>query len=61
MDVVAVNMFGDREVTTRDGDTLTEKAFAAAMRVQFTPTLLFFNEQGEVVLRLNGYIPPQSF
>ncbi len=61
MDVVAINMFGDREVTTLDGRSLTEKAFAAEMRVQFTPTLLFFDEQGRAVLRLNGYIPPQKF
>jgi len=61
MHVVAINMFGDREVTTLDGRSLTEKDFAAEMRVQFTPTLLFFDEQGRVVLRLNGYIPPQNF
>lgn len=61
MEVVAVNIFGDREVTTLDGRSLTEKEFAADMRVQFTPTLLFFDEPGRVILRLNGYTPPQSF
>jgi len=61
MDVLAINMFGDREVTTLDDRSLSEKDFAAELRVQFTPTLLFFDEQGEVVLRLNGYIPPQDF
>ncbi|MCB1858344.1 MAG: thioredoxin fold domain-containing protein [Gammaproteobacteria bacterium] len=61
MDVIELNIFGDREVTALDGQSTTEKAFAAALGVQFTPTLLFFDEQGEVVLRLNGYIPPQSF
>lgn len=60
-DVVAVNMFGDREVTALDGSVLTEKRLAESLRVQFTPTLLFFNEQGEVVLRLNGYLPPTTF
>ncbi len=61
MDVIAVNMFGDREVTALNGEVMTEKAFAAMMRVQFTPTLLFFDEGGRVILRLNGYIPPQNF
>ena len=61
MDVIAINMFGDREVTGLDGESVTEKTFAAAMRVQFTPTLLFFDEEGRVILRLNGYIPPQNF
>ncbi len=60
-DVVAINMWGDREVVTVDGKPYTEKSFAAALKVQFTPTLLFFNEQGELVLRLNGYLPPQRF
>ena len=61
MDVIELNMFGDREVTNQDGNSMTEKEFAAAMKVQFTPTLLFFDEQGKVILRLNGYIPPQNF
>ncbi|MFO1314490.1 MAG: thioredoxin fold domain-containing protein [Burkholderiales bacterium] len=58
---VAVNMWGDREVTALDGRSMTEKDFARAMNVQFTPTLLFFDEQGKVVARLNGYYPPQRF
>lgn len=61
MQVVTINMFGDREVVALDGRSLTEKEFAADLRVQFTPTLLFFDERGAVVLRLNGYIPPQQF
>lgn len=60
-DTIAINMWGDREVTDLAGRTLTEKAFAAALKVQFTPTLLFFDEKGEVVLRLNGYLPPPRF
>jgi thioredoxin-related protein len=60
-DVVAVNMWGDRELLTLDGKSYTEKSFAQALRVQFTPTLIFFDEGGNVVLRLNGYLPPQRF
>ena len=61
LEVVEINMWGDREVTATDGRVLTEKEFAAALRVQFTPTLLFFDERGELLLRLNGYIPPAEF
>lgn len=60
-DVVAINMWGDRQVATVGGEQYTEKEFAQALKVQFTPTMLFFNEQGEVVLRLNGYLPPDRF
>lgn len=60
-DVVALNLWGDREIVSLGGKNYTEKSFAAALKVQFTPTILFFNEQGKVVLRLNGYLPPARF
>jgi len=55
---VALNLWGDRETTWIDGSTLPEKALARRLDVQFTPTLLFFDERGKVVVRLNGYYPP---
>ena len=58
---VALNIWGDREVTGLDGRTVSEKEFTRTMRVQFTPTLLFFDEKGSVVARLNGYYPPHRF
>ena len=60
-DVVAINMWGDREVTGFDGEETTEKEFAKSLRVMFTPTLLFLNEQGKVTLRVNGYYAPHKF
>ena len=61
LDVIEVNMWGDRTVTGMDGQEQTEKSFAASLKVQFTPTLLFLNETGQVILRLNGYTPPATF
>jgi thioredoxin-related protein len=58
---VALNIFGDREVVWTDGQRFTEKTFARHLRVQFTPTLLFLDEQGRVSTRLNGYWPPHRF
>lgn len=60
-EVIAINMWGDREVTALDGESATEKAFASALGVQFTPTLLMLDESGNVVLRINGYFPPHRF
>jgi len=60
-EVIAINIWGDREVTGFDGEMTTEKQFAQALRVMFTPTLLFLNEQGRVILRINGYYPPHKF
>jgi len=58
---IALNIWGDREVTWFDGQARREKDFAAFLKVQFTPTLLFLDERGRVVARLNGYYPPHRF
>ncbi|MGB0722211.1 MAG: thioredoxin family protein [Gammaproteobacteria bacterium] len=60
-DVVSINIWGDREVLAVNGKGFTEKQFAAALKVQFTPTLIFMDEEGTPVLRLNGYLPPDRF
>lgn len=59
-DVVSINLWGDQEVVVGDR-TYTEKQFAEALKVQYTPTLLFFNEDRKVVFRANGYYPPEKF
>ena len=58
---VALNIWGDREATWVDGRVMSEKELARALDVQFTPTLLFFDERMNVVARLNGYYPPHRF
>jgi len=60
-DVIAINMWGDNAVTDLQGRERSEKAFSRELTVQFTPTLLFLDEQGKVALRLNGYYPPHKF
>ena len=60
-DVLAINIWGDRQVTGLDGTESTEKQFSARMRVQFTPSLIFLDEQGRVAMRINGYFPPHKF
>ena len=59
-DVVAINLWGDQEVTVGD-KVYTEKEFAEALKVQYTPTLLFFNEENKIAFRANGYYPPEKF
>jgi len=56
-----INIWGDRELTSPEGKTMTEKQFAAALKIQYTPTLIFFDEKGRVVRRINGYYPPERF
>lgn len=58
---IHINMWGDREVVQIGGQNFTEKTFASALKVQYTPTIIFLNEQGKVAARLNGYYPPEHF
>jgi len=58
---IAINLWGDREVQWLDGTRGTEKQLAAKLAVQFTPTLFFLETDGRVVLRLDGYQPPERF
>ena len=60
-DVIAINMWGDKEVTDLNGVATTEKNFAMQYKVMYTPTLIFFDEKGRNVLRVNGYYNPSKF
>jgi thioredoxin-related protein len=60
-EVVAINMWGDQDVVTVAGKQFTEKELARALDVDFTPTLLFYDEKKQNILRLNGYLPPKKF
>lgn len=60
-DVVAINMWGDKEVTDLSGQQTTEKKFTEYMNVMYTPTLVFLTEKGKVALRVNGYYAPNKF
>ncbi len=60
-DGITLNMWGDRAVVSVAGKDFTEKTFATALKVQYTPTIVFLDENGKVALRMNGYYPPQEF
>ncbi len=60
-DLVALDIHGAREVIWTDGKPRPEKEFAAFMNVRGTPTLIFFDEDGEIALRIDGYYEPRKF
>jgi len=61
IDAITINMWGDREITDMSGQSMKEKDFAVKMKVMYTPTLLFLDENGKVILRVNGYYKPGKF
>ena len=58
-DSVAVNIFGDVETVWTDGNSLSEKDLSAHLGIQFTPSLLFLDEEGKEIVRIAGYQPPK--
>ncbi len=60
-EIVAINIWGDKEVVMIGGKTYTEKSFADALSIAYTPSLLFFNENKKVIHKVAGYIPPADF
>mgnify|MGYP005993605007 FL=1 len=59
--VIHINLFGDKEITDTNGNTYTEKGFGIMKNIQFTPTLLFFDEDANQILQLNGYMNTEKF
>jgi thioredoxin-related protein len=60
-DVTPIDIWGVAEVTDLRGRVMTERGFALREQADFTPTLIFYNDEGQEVLRLRGYYPPYQF
>lgn len=59
--VIAIDVRGDRTVTDFNGRTWTEKEYSTRRKTNFTPSLLFFNSNGQLALKLPGYRPKYQF
>ncbi len=60
-DVIPIDIWNTEEVTTLDGEVLTQREYALREKTNFTPSLIFYDEQGDEALRLRGYYPPYQF
>ena len=60
-DVIGIDIHGSRTLVDLDGAELSERAYALKHEVNFTPTLIFYDADGRVALRLPGYYPPYQF
>ena len=60
-DVIEINVKGSREIAWDENTTLTEKELAEKLEIQYSPTILFFNYEKEVVVRVNGYRNQNDF
>jgi len=60
-DSIGLEIFDDNEMTAPDGSVLLVKEYAKDMGVGFSPTLIFLDKNGEVVLKRVGYLSPDKF
>ncbi len=60
-DSIHLNIKGSREVAFDENTEVAENKLAEALKVRFTPTLLFMDAKNRVVARVNGYRSPREF
>ena len=60
-DSIAVNIKGAREIAFNAELTVTEKELAEALKVRYTPTIVFLDGDNQPVLRTNGYRSASEF
>ena len=60
-DVIAVDIWSPEQLTTPSGETMSQREFSKQLGTNFTPSLVFFDNEGRIVLRLRGYYPPYQF
>lgn len=60
-DVVAIDIWGSREVVTLQGEHLTEREYAVREQTNFTPSMLFYDQEGRLAFRMRGYLSPYKF
>ncbi len=60
-DVVGIDIKGVKEVTVSEDVSMTEKEYAQKIKVQYTPTIIVFDQNGKIVVRVNGYRSSENF
>lgn len=60
-DLVPVDIWGIETVTDVQGRVLDERGLALREDTNFTPSMLFYDRDGRLALRLRGYYPPYRF
>jgi thioredoxin-related protein len=59
--MVEIDIRGSNEVVDLGGEKMTEKQFAHKYGVRLTPVFMFFDQKGNIVAKVPGYIEPKEF
>lgn len=60
-DVARFSLSGRESILTPAGEQTTAEAWAKALKVSYTPSVLFFDDSGKEVFRLEAYVRPFHF
>ena len=60
-DIIPLDIWGSRTVTLFDGTEITESELAVRENTNFTPSLVFYDEKGQVAFKMRGYYKPYRF
>ena len=60
-DVIPIDIWSPEEVTLPSGESLGQRQYAQKLGTDFTPSLIFYDADGRIALRLRGYYPPYQF
>ncbi len=60
-DIIPLDIWGSRSVTLFDGSEISESELAAMEETNFTPSLIFYDENGQEAHKMRGYYKPYRF
>lgn len=60
-EIIALDIWGSRTLTLFDGSQLSERDLAIRENTNFTPSIIFYDEKGDIAFRMRGYYPPYRF
>ena len=61
LDIIEIDIKGSKEIAINEDTTMTEIEYAKHLKVQYTPTILFLDQDNNIVVRINGYRSPENF
>ena len=60
-DVARLSLFGREALTTPDGRRSNAEAWGRELKISYTPSVVFFDDRGREVFRLEAYLRPFHF
>ena len=61
LDVARLSLAGRETLTTPDGRSTTAQAWGRELGISYTPSVVFFDDRGREVFRLEAYVRPFHF